>query len=1284
MKKIFLIPLTLLLLASLIFPQRLDDEYFRTNREVYFSFALSDAGDLSSLTKTISIDNVQDGKIFAYANQKEYQKFLDLSITHDVLKRPGIVDYEVKMSSTVKDLKEWDSYPTYDAYVAMMYQFATDYPELCEIVDAGNTTEGRKILFAKISDNISTKEAEPQFMYTSSMHGDETTGYVLMLRLIDYLLSNYGSDNEATQLVNNLEIWINPLANPDGTYNSGNSTVNGATRSNANGVDINRNFADPEDGPHPDGNAYQPETLIMMQLANENNFVLSANFHGGTEVVNYPWDTWAKLHTDDNWFRYVSREYADTVHAFSSGYMTGNDNGITNGYAWYEVAGGRQDYYTYFHGGREVTIELSDVKLLSPSQLPAHWTYNKRSLINYMKQSLNGIAGVVTSSIGEKIVAKVKVVGHDFDNSEIYCDSLTGRFQRMIYSGNYTLEFSADDYFTQTIPNVSIQNGEYAWLEVQLISTFGTPDTVAPVAVSDLEVTDYTSNSISIGWTVPVDTSAGGVRGYDIRYSDQPIVSQSDFENAEEIIFSGIPQVAGEYETVTQTGLNFGTDYYFAVKSYDIWNNMSVISNVVQHSTMSAPEISVTPASISNEVNINSTILDTVNIANVSVDESTLDYSATLADGTLKNNIKVNLVNVVSQNESDIKGKETKGGGSAIKGAGGPDTFGYEWIDSNEPNGPDYVWEDISTTGTLASNWTPTGTFSAKDEGFTGPLEIGFGFEFYGQEYTQIYAGSNGFLSFNVISGNTYSNTGIPTAATPNNMIAAIWDDLDGKTAGNVYYEQKGNSFVIQYTDWSKYSGSGTFTFQVVLHSNNKISLYYESITADVTSATIGIENATGNDGLQVVKDASYLSSNMALEYSSEPEWVIYDGNSGTLYNGNSVNAILQFTTYDLEPGIYSTNVKITSNDPDNSIVFVPVTLMVGTSGTVSSVVSANDGWNLVSVPVAASDMALASLFPDATSSAFGFSNGYTLSDPLENGYGYWLKFDAPQNYIIEGTKVTQPIPVQAGWNIIGANDETYNVNQINSSPAGIIETQFFGYENNYTIAQSLAPGKGYWVKVNQNGQLFPGSTAKTAVELFDAAEAITLTFNDSKKAVQTLFMGEFAYGGSVELPPAPPAGFDVRFENNTFASVNESDVIILKPVNYPVIVTPGNGDVMINGVLVNSGENFVIEEGTERLAISSVVVPTEYSLGQNYPNPFNPSTKVKFAVPVESKVTVTLYNMLGQKVKELVAAQYNVGLHEVELNASDLASGMYIYSITAQGVDGSNFVDTKKMMLMK
>ncbi|GJQ64570.1 MAG: hypothetical protein SCALA702_36230 [Melioribacteraceae bacterium] len=1283
MKKFTLIPLILILCSTFLFSQNFDQEYFRENGEAYFSFYVKGL-NLERIGKIISIDNIEDGKAYAYANQRDYRKFKALNIRHEALRRPGLVNYPVKMSSTIEGIREWDSYPTYDAYVEMMYQFASDYPDLCEIVDAGNTIEGRKILFAKISDNIETKEAEPQFMYTSTMHGDETTGYVLMLRLIDHLLSNYGTDQEATMLVDNLEIWINPLANPDGTFAGGNTNINGATRGNANYIDINRNFADPEDGPHPDGNAYQPETIIMMNLANEHNFVMSANFHGGTEVVNYPWDTWPQLHQDDDWFRLISREYADTVHAFSSGYMTGYDNGITNGYQWYEVAGGRQDYYTYFHGGREVTIELSDVKLLNPSQLPAHWTYNKRSLINYIKQSLNGIAGIVSSNTGEPIKAEIRVVDHDADYTTIFSDSLTGRYQRMIYSGTYTLEFSAEDHFTQTIPNIAVANGNYSWLEVELISTFGEPDTVAPVAVNDLAVTDYTSNSISIGWTVPLDESAGGVRGYDIRYSTQPITSEADFENAEMIEFPGMPQATGEYESLSKEGLDVSTPYYFAVKSHDIWSNYSNMSNVADQSTMVAPEISVTPASITNEMNINSTILDTLVIANVSDEESTLDYSAEIADGLLKNSINVKLISVEKKSTLRSKENNNKGGGSSIEGFGGPDDFGYEWIDSDESNGPQFVWEDISTTGTLASNWIPTGTFSATDEGYVGPLDIGFDFEFYGIDYSQVYAGSNGFLSFDQISGSTYTNGPIPSGSTPNNMIAAVWDDLDGGTSGKVYYEQKGNAFVIQYTDWPKYSGSGSFTFQVVLHSNNKITIYYEDMSASTTSATVGIENEDGTIGLQVVEDANYLASNKALRFSSEPEWIVYAGNSGTLYNGNSVNAVMQFTTYDLEPGTYTTNLVVTSNDPANSTIYVPVSLLVGTTGVVSTVVNVNSDWNLVSIPVIAEDMGLSANFPDAISSAFGFDNGYIQSDPLQNGHGYWLKFDQSQNYIIQGQKYIEPIPVQAGWNIIGGNDENFSTANMNSVPSGIIETQFFGYENNYTIADFILPGKGYWVKVSEDGVLVPGVTPKETSEL-DKENLFSIQIRDANKGNATLFMGDFDYSGNLELPPAPPAGFDARFENNSFAISGMNSSIIVRSDNFPVELTSPAADLIINGSLLKSGEKFVLQgNGMEKINVSLAIVPDEFLLAQNYPNPFNPSTRIKFAVPVDSKVTVTLYNMLGQKVQDIVSQNYSVGLHEVDFNASELSSGMYIYSITAQGVDGSNFVDTKKMMLMK
>ncbi|MBE0640778.1 MAG: hypothetical protein IH599_02000, partial [Bacteroidales bacterium] len=185
----------------------------------------------------------------------------------------------------------WDFYPTYSAYESYMTGFAQQYPTLCRWVAFDTLASGRRLMALVISDNVDSLEAEPRFLYTSSMHGDELVGYILMLRLADYLLKNYGTDSLVTRLVDDLEIWINPLANPDGTYRSGKHTVSGSWRYNANAVDINRNFPDPQDGPHPDGNAWQAETMAFMALANTQKFNMSANIHGGAEVCNYPWDT---------------------------------------------------------------------------------------------------------------------------------------------------------------------------------------------------------------------------------------------------------------------------------------------------------------------------------------------------------------------------------------------------------------------------------------------------------------------------------------------------------------------------------------------------------------------------------------------------------------------------------------------------------------------------------------------------------------------------------------------------------------------------------------------------------------------------------------------------------------------------------------------------------------------------------------------------------------------------------------------------------------------------------
>jgi PKD repeat protein len=436
--------------------------------EVYFSFQLNDLSQISALTQKISISNIQGNIVYAYANQSEFTDFTSSGFDYEVLTAPSEL-FPVQMTDDPKQVLTWNYYPTYPAYEALMQQFATDHPDICKLITIATLASGRKILALRISDNVNTQENEPEFLYSSTIHGNETTGYILMLHLADYLLSGYQSDSRITNMVNNFDIVICPLANPDGTYHGGNNTVNGATRYNANNVDMNRNYPDPRRGQHPDGNVWQPETVAFMSFAGFNTFTMGANFHGGAEVVNYPWDTWPKLTADDAWWQYTSRGYADTVHVNApSGYMNQLDNGITNGYAWYEISGGRQDYMNYYQYCRESTIELSNTGLLPESQLIAHWNYNYRSLLNYIEESGYGLRGIVTDSMSEEpLYARVFISGFDKDSSQVYTDPQVGDYHRLLKSGTYTVTYSAIGYIPKSF-TIQVSDKQTTLLDVQL------------------------------------------------------------------------------------------------------------------------------------------------------------------------------------------------------------------------------------------------------------------------------------------------------------------------------------------------------------------------------------------------------------------------------------------------------------------------------------------------------------------------------------------------------------------------------------------------------------------------------------------------------------------------------------------------------------------------------------------------------------------------------------------------------------------------------------------------
>jgi len=462
----------LIILATVIsgniFAQKSQQELqqlMQQRNEYYFTFSLNGNDDLKAIAQTISVDRVDGNVVTAYANNNDFARFVELGYDVTLQTPPSLLEKAAMWDGSNRAEYDWDSYPTYSAYEEMMFAFQTNHPDKCEIITLGTLPSGRKIMLAHI--NNGTADGKPKFLYTSTIHGDEVIGWIMMLRFIDYLLEN-PNEPEVQNILENVDLYIGPNANPDGTYHGGNNNVNGATRENANGVDMNRNYADPHGGPHPDGHEYQTETLWFMQLAEDIPFVMGANYHGGAEVMNYPWDNTYTLHADDAWYQLISHEYADECHKVNPNYMADYNNGIINGAQWYTIGGGRQDYMNGYAQCRELTIECGP-KLPNANTLPSYWNYNKASLFLFVNQCLYGIHGVVTDSItGEPLEATITISGHDDQYSIVESHMPVGDFHRPIKGGSWTVIVSKDGYCPKMI-NVNVADYETVNLDVKLV-----------------------------------------------------------------------------------------------------------------------------------------------------------------------------------------------------------------------------------------------------------------------------------------------------------------------------------------------------------------------------------------------------------------------------------------------------------------------------------------------------------------------------------------------------------------------------------------------------------------------------------------------------------------------------------------------------------------------------------------------------------------------------------------------------------------------------------------------
>nr|XP_027196128.1 carboxypeptidase D-like [Dermatophagoides pteronyssinus] len=339
------------------------------------------------------------------------------------------------------------------------------YPKLTRLYTIGYSNRNKPIKVLEISDQPGVHEpGEAEIKLIGNIHGNEVVGRELLLHLIDHLLSTYHSNSSTRSLVDNVRIHIAPTINPDGYENANEGDCMGTVgRYNANGRDLNRNF--PDQFVNNDNNKKQEiETEIVMKWTKQYPFVLSASFHGGSLVVNYPFDNnkeMVKNETkcpDDDVFRHLS-----LIYSKSHQYMYNNDGrcldscdntvdyfsqGITNGAKWYPVAGGMQDW-NYIHANCfELTIEVGCKKYPLSNELETYWQQHKNSLLNLINSTYSGVHGFVYDNHGQPIESAIISVDGIDKNITTY---KTGDYWRLLTpERQYRITASKYGYDSQT------------------------------------------------------------------------------------------------------------------------------------------------------------------------------------------------------------------------------------------------------------------------------------------------------------------------------------------------------------------------------------------------------------------------------------------------------------------------------------------------------------------------------------------------------------------------------------------------------------------------------------------------------------------------------------------------------------------------------------------------------------------------------------------------------------------------------------------------------------------
>ncbi len=787
------------------------------------------------------------------------------------------------------------------------------------------------------------------------------------------------------------------------------------------------------------------------------------------------------------------------------------------------------------------------------------------------------------------------------------------------------------------------------------VTSYGDPGD--PMPPSDVTAySDYTMpTEIDLSWVDPTHYVNGDT------LTDFHIEIWMSSETKDTVF---LDSVAAGVQQYTATGLTDGTLYTFYLRTVDVNDSTSGFASVSWYaggSPYPAPphdlaatvldDSTVELTWINPSTQSDGTPLDDLAGINIYVDGELAETYATSDTGALitydiivtpgRHTFYVTAVDNESPQHESNPSNEVEV--VTNPHSGGPDGYGYTFIDSDHPNGPAFEWID-------ASVGTP---YNLGDDDNV-PIQLPFPFPFYDQTLTEIYLVSNGF--FSSTSTRDPGNDPLPNDAK-DNIIAPFWDDLDPSSGGTIYtyLDTINNVFVVEWDQVPHFGSGGPYTFEVIFYPNGNLKFQYLDMDESrVNSSTIGIQ---GGDG----------SNDFYLQYT-------YNGDP--IEPHDSLAIMWTYPSYGHDVGIFAVQEPVAGNYNIGDEITPQVTVVnngqSAESFDVTAVIYYGDSLVYTSTTAVnnlnageTADLTFADPFTVPGEGAYNFmvytslpGDEYPNNDTAEVQFfvlGYTEDFEANDGLYMPdpatgawewGTPTYGPPTAHSGTNLWGtvlggdyennADWKLYSVDYIATSDNPTITFwQWYEIENRYdggNVAVSTDNG-ATWTIVEPVGGYDNNSIVGLGGE-----PGFT---GNSGDWVQAVFHLDGITAGTL---------FKIRFRFGSDVSVTRAGWYI--------------DDVAGIGIMPS------VEE--------EPVKPTTYSLNIKQ-NPIYRSGVLSFTLPKASDVDITLYDITGRMVSKLASGKFSAGSHTVTLNASKLANGVYFVHMKAD-----NFNTVKKVTVIR